>query len=338
MANSGIRVDLGERADAEAVLVHWMYQPGAFVRQGTVIGEAMLDKVTIAIEAPMDGYFQPRIDENGVFHSQDVIAEITAEPTVEDRTPVAMDEFDKHPPSADDFVPAPPRVRRYAQERGVDLREVARRISGRSLTVQDIDDWLARSRPEPSQPYSPFRQQVIRHLTDSEALPTTLQRRVRLGDPEVPILAQVGKALERALGDHPVIHGWATHEGVTMATSLRLGIAVQTPRGLIVPVISGNRSLDGWVEALRGLREAARSDRWEGWDFTAPSFVVSNLGPWGIEYFTPRLMPPTIAVLGLGQASEGRLPVSLTFDHRALDGADAAAFLQTLDQALTAEI
>ncbi|MCY0864057.1 MAG: 2-oxo acid dehydrogenase subunit E2 [Sulfobacillus sp.] len=337
MANSVIRVDLGERADAEAVLVHWMYQPGAFVRQGTVIGEAMLDKVTIAIEAPMDGYFQPRIDENGVFHSQDAIAEVTSEPTVEGQTPVTMD-VDKHPSPADDFVPAPPRVRRYAQERGVDLREVARQISGRSLTVQDIDDWLARSRPFESQPYSPFRQQVIRHLTDSEALPTTLQRRVRLVDPEVPILAHVAKALERALGDHPVIHGWATHEGVTLATSLKLGIAVQTPRGLIVPVISGNRSLEGWVEALRALREAARSDRWEGWEFTAPSFVISNLGPWGIEYFTPRLMPPTIAVLGLGQAADGLLPVSLTFDHRALDGADAAAFLRTLDHVLAAEI
>ncbi len=329
-----VKVDFGEDLSAQAVLIHWVYDAGALVRQGEMIAEAMVDKVTLSIEAPKDGYLTPLIQDNDTFHPGQDIARITARAPQASSAPAEGSKKTSAALDGDEFVPAPPRVRRYAQEKGVNLKELAQVITHRPLTVGDVDEWLAGGASEALTAYSPFRRQLIENLTDVQSLPTTLHRRVYRGDGSWPLLACIAWAVDQALLRHPALHGWATDAGFTPARSLRLGIATHTPGGLMVPIVEGSRDRDAWTQALEKLRQAAQEARWEGWDLSRPSFILSNLGPWGIEYFTPRLMAPTVAILGLGAADAQSVPVSVTFDHRAVDGVEAASFLATVDELL----
>ncbi len=328
-----LRVDFSDKSDSEAVLVHWFYEPGAYVRQGEIVAEAMVDKVTLSVESPQNGYLKPLVGENDTFPSGHIIAYIGAEAVSPE--PLARDlEKSSRGSSSDNFVPASPRVRKYAKDQHVDLNELARTVSHRPLTPDDVDAFLSRGETSRRQPYSAFRKQLIHNLTDPEGLPTTLHRRIHQGSNTWSPLVRIAWAVDQALIRHPEIHGWADSEGFTPAQELRLGIAMATSEGLMVPVVVGSRDGAGWDQALDALRRAAREGIWNQWEMSRPSFVISNLGPWGIEYFTPRLMVPTVAILGVGLGDEDAFPVSLTFDHRALDGAQAAAFLVTLDEVM----
>lgn len=338
MEDIKITVDLGDRPDAEAVLVHWIFDKGAAVKAGEVVAEAMLDKVTLSIEAPAAGYLVPTVETNGVFRSGQAIGRIAAHPPDNSSVSVPPSSGDReHPENRDgtEFIPVAPAVRRYAKEKGVDLAEVAAAFPGRRLTVADVEAFKARpGNKEAMEPFSPARRVLIQHLTDPLALPTTLHRRIAAGNPDMTPLARIAWAVGQALARHPRLHGWATAEGFIPAHTLTLGIATDTPAGLMVPVLRAEAEPQDWARALATLRDAVRRQALDTLDFSRPSFVLSNLGPWGIEYFTPRLMVPTVAVLGVGASSERSFPVSLTFDHRVVDGAEAANFLRTLDTLL----
>ena len=136
--------------------------------------------------------------------------------------------------------------------------------------------------------------------------------------------------------------------------SVNLGLAVDHPKGLIVPVLHGAETmdLDGFAVRRKQLMSAAKEWRHKPEDLENGTFTVSNLGTMGIDFFTPILNPPQTAILGLGRVTletvawrwEDRpepralLPVSLTIDHRVLDGADAARFLQSLEDEFAAQI
>ncbi|PSR34415.1 MAG: dihydrolipoamide succinyltransferase [Sulfobacillus benefaciens] len=334
MEDIDLIVDFGDRTDAEAVLVHWVYEDGAPVRPGEIVAEAMVDKVALSIESPQAGYLVHLVEPNQVFHSKDAVGRIVQT--------VAAPENAGAPPSHVDTVvpqetiPATLAVRRYARDKGVDLNTVAAHIRPHHrLTMADIDGWIADHHTMAEEPYSPFRRSVIQHLTNPGALPTTLQRRIAAGTATFPALARIAWAVSQALPRHQKIHGWATAEGFTPAQDVVLGIAAQTSAGLLVPVLPAHRTLEGWAESLRTLRQAVQANDLASLDFSRPSFVLSNLGPQGIEYFTPRLMTPTVAILGIGQGNDTTFPVSLTFDHRAIDGAEAAEFLVTVHQLLS---
>ncbi|MDA8198385.1 MAG: 2-oxo acid dehydrogenase subunit E2 [Thermaerobacter sp.] len=336
MAHVDITVAFGEREDAEAVLVHWNYDRGAFLRAGAPIAEAMVDKVTLEIQAPRAGYLIPLIAINDVFHPGQAIGRISDEPPGTEDGPLESVRTEPAVSQEEDFVPAPPAVRRYARERGVDLGAVARAFPGRRLRPEDIDTWLHTPSPMPATPYSPFRKALIQRLTDPAALPTTLMRRVAAGPAGTPPLVRFAWAVSHSLPEHPSLNGWATDQGFLSASEVVLGVATETVGGLMVPTLTAQPDRDSWFAALARLRDAVRANRLDQLQFGRPSFVLSNLGPQGVEYFTPRLMVPTVAILGIGAGNEVNFPVSLTFDHRAVDGAEAAAFLTTLDQVLRA--
>lgn len=130
-------------------------------------------------------------------------------------------------------------------------------------------------------------------------------------------------------------------------SSVNLGLALDHPKGLIVPVIHGAEALD--IAQLSVVRKeaAGKALAWKHKpaDLEEGTFTVTNLGPLGIDSFTPILNPPQVAILGIGrmkvqqvgwtwgEPTEARalVPLSLTIDHRVLDGADAAKFLQRLE-------
>jgi pyruvate dehydrogenase E2 component (dihydrolipoamide acetyltransferase) len=151
-------------------------------------------------------------------------------------------------------------------------------------------------------------------------------------------------AVTRMLPQFPELNAHFVGDAVYQFRSISLGFAVDTPRGLLVPVIhdAGQLSLAALSTEAHRLAEAAASGRIDPALLDGGTFTVSNLGSFGIETFTPVLNTPQVAILGVGavhlkpvETEAGvehwpHLPLSLTIDHQALDGAPAARFLQAL--------
>ncbi|MBC8171705.1 MAG: 2-oxo acid dehydrogenase subunit E2 [Anaerolineae bacterium] len=156
-------------------------------------------------------------------------------------------------------------------------------------------------------------------------------------------------ALSRVLLDFPDVNATLTEATITRYQNVHLGFAVDTPRGLLVPVIRyANRlSLKQLAAESKRLATACINGSITPDELTGGTFTVSNLGTLGIESFTPVLNSPQAAILGVGKIDlkavevEGtvqfipHLHLSLTIDHQVVDGAPGARFLQTVVNALT---
>ncbi|GEP40016.1 hypothetical protein NPS01_36790 [Nocardioides psychrotolerans] len=152
------------------------------------------------------------------------------------------------------------------------------------------------------------------------------------------------QACARALVAHPALNAHYGDEAVTTFESVNLGLAVATDAGLMVPVVAQVDRLDlvGIASARRDLTTRARESRLQMSDVTGGTFTVSNLGMMGIDRFDAILNVPQVAILAVGSTRQRQVwqddgPVwrptaqlTLTCDHRAVDGATGAAFLGTL--------
>ncbi len=141
----------------------------------------------------------------------------------------------------------------------------------------------------------------------------------------------VGAAV-RALERHPEFNAWYEGETHRLIEEVNVAVAVDAESGLLTPVVreASRRTLAGIARERRRLTDAVLAGTHGLDDLQGGTFTVSNLGPLGVDSFDPILDPPQVAILGVGRVVEGRCTLSLTFDHRVVDGADAARFLDTL--------
>jgi len=145
-------------------------------------------------------------------------------------------------------------------------------------------------------------------------------------------------AAARTMTRHPAANSWFDWDGIRQFEQVNLGFAVDTERALLVPVIrdAGSLTLSDVAAAAKNLIARARSGSLTAEDMDQGTFTVSNLGGLGVHWFTPVLNPPQSCILGIGATHRTHsdapawVPLSLTFDHRALDGAAAAATLANL--------
>jgi pyruvate dehydrogenase E2 component (dihydrolipoamide acetyltransferase) len=151
-----------------------------------------------------------------------------------------------------------------------------------------------------------------------------------------------------ALRDHPELNAVWDGETLLRCQSVDIGLAVDAEAGLFVPVIRDADKLDvtALAQIAGGLVASCRAGVLRSEDLSGSSFSVSNLGMLGVEQFTPVVNPPHVAVLGVGAITREAVPaegglmferwchLSLTFDHRAVDGAPAARFLGTVARRL----
>jgi pyruvate dehydrogenase E2 component (dihydrolipoamide acetyltransferase) len=145
-------------------------------------------------------------------------------------------------------------------------------------------------------------------------------------------------ATARAVAQHPEANSWFDWEGIKQFTHVNLGFAVDTGQALLVPVIrsADTMTLSELSQAARTLVERARTGTLAPDEMDGGTFTVSNLGGLGIHWFTPVLNPPQTAIVGIGAAHQSHpagpslVPLSLTFDHRAIDGAAAAKLLSDI--------
>lgn len=155
-------------------------------------------------------------------------------------------------------------------------------------------------------------------------------------------------AAARALRDHPGLNASLQEDGIHLRRDINVGVAVAVPNGLLVPVVTdaADRSLVDLATQTRALADAARAGKLALRQLEGATFVATSLGGYGVDFFTPIINPGNVAILGVGRVRDGVrwegetprrtqiLTLSLTFDHRAVDGAPAAEYLQTVEHLL----
>jgi pyruvate dehydrogenase E2 component (dihydrolipoamide acetyltransferase) len=166
------------------------------------------------------------------------------------------------------------------------------------------------------------------------------------GSVKVSYNALLVTLVARALREHPHMNVSLTEEGIERRTEVNVGVAVDTDRGLLVPVVreADTKALLTVQQALEKLVERALAGESLPDELTGGTFTITNLGMYEVDAFSPIINPPESAILGVGRivakpvAIDGqvvvrdRIALSLSFDHRVVDGAPAARFLQRVKQ------
>ena len=212
-------------------------------------------------------------------------------------------------------------------------------------------------------PLSNVRKTIARRLTEAWQIPVfqlqasadmtrvnALVARLRERDPDVRVTVTdvLTKVCAQALMRHREVNAEFTEDAILLHPSANVGLAVAAPQGLVVPVIrSAERlSLTEIARVRADLVGRAREAKLRAQDIEGGTFTISNLGMYAVESFTAVLNPPQAAIVAVGATEERVVPVggetvvrpmvtlTCTFDHRAVDGAPAAAFLQSLKESL----
>jgi 2-oxoisovalerate dehydrogenase E2 component (dihydrolipoyl transacylase) len=182
----------------------------------------------------------------------------------------------------------------------------------------------------------------VTDLEDTRAM----MNRDRGSNPKLTVLPFLITALSKAMADYPMINATYDDEAnvVTRHGAVHMGVATQTDGGLMVPVIRNAQGMSVWQLAREILRlsDAARTGKASREELSGPTFTISSLGPMGGIASTPVIAPPQVATIAVNKLQEipvivdGELEarkvmnLSLSCDHRVVDGWDAANFLQAL--------
>lgn len=187
-------------------------------------------------------------------------------------------------------------------------------------------------------------------IEDLEVFRQTMKAEAQARGIKLSPLPFIIKAVCHTLQTHPKLNGSVSADGENLVfkSYINVGIAVDTPDGLVVPVIRGAAQLGIWAlaEKAQELAEKARSKRLALDDLSGGSFTISSLGALGGTGFTPIINAPEVAILGVSKATvkpswqdEGfqprlQLPLSLSYDHRVINGTDGGHFMATLTELL----
>lgn len=245
------------------------------------------------------------------------------------------------------------------------VRERDVRAAAAALPAPSLEDGLADTNPE-SVPVSVTRRVIAERMSRSlaETAPVTLtslvdatnlvslRQQFKASTSGAPVPAYtdiVAKLAAATIVRLPAISGQWQGDRIVRPHRISIGIAVDTEYGLVVPVVRDvpRLTLAEVTRTSRSLIDAAHARKLKAEDMAGGVFTITNLGTFGIDGFTPIINQPESAILGLGAirkvtaVMEGKnilirdqMTVSLTFDHRVLDGAPAARFLQTLVNAI----
>jgi 2-oxoisovalerate dehydrogenase E2 component (dihydrolipoyl transacylase) len=372
--------DVGEGV-AEAELVEWHVSVGDTVTTETVLAEVMTDKATVEISAPVAGVitFLAGAPGDVLAIGSDFAAiemddglpspESTAVVPVEvPATPVAPQSERLAPPTlappevvATTRPLAAPAVRQRAKNLGIDLTSVRGSGPDGRVTHADLDrsgHISTTSDATHTAPLIGVRRMIAERLTVAAAAPTItyveeidltsleeLRGTLNTGhSPKLTLLPFLVRAMVEALADQPKINATYNEKDGQLTTydAVHVGVATQTPNGLVVPVVHHAESLDLWECATEIARvsEAARSGTTSRQELTGSTITITSLGALGGLATTPILNHPEVAIIGVnkmqirpvwdGQRFMPRTMMNLSssFDHRIIDGWDAATFIQ----------
>ena len=272
-------------------------------------------------------------------------------------------------PSISTRLKASPLARRLAKEFGLDLTTIdGSGPEGRVVR----DDVLQASKeittsvyqPEPIIELTGIRKIIADRMTMSlqtnasvtlhtevdatrlGELRTLFNDELQKSDISITYTDLIVKITAKALQEHPRLNATLIDEGIQIITDINIGVAVALEDGLVVPVIrnANQIGLANISEQVKTLAEKARNNQLTPGELQGGTFTLTNLGNFGVDTFTPIINPPECAILGVGRIVKkpavhndeitirSMMTLSLTFDHRIVDGAPAAHFLQTVSQ------
>ncbi len=260
-------------------------------------------------------------------------------------------------------------AKKLAQERGLNLVEIPGTGSGGRITEQDVLAFVeSRARPAaPSEaplaarviPFAGMRQAIAEHMvaslhsmaqltmmTEVDATELVKLRTQLKADFDLTYTDLLVKAVAKTLKRHPLLNATLIGDEIHLLEYIHIGVAVALPDGLIVPVVrdADKRTVQEIACEVRRLAQGARENSLGVDDVTGSTFTLTNLGNYGIDGSTPIINTPEAAILGVGRivervvvyedqiARRKMMALSLTIDHRLVDGAPGAEFMRSLKE------
>ncbi len=262
-------------------------------------------------------------------------------------------------------IAASPLAKKIAADRGVDLGRISGSGPGGRIVKADVENaptggTSAPARADEVRKNSPMRKTIAKRLLASHTdIPTFFlttsfdmagfvdlrtDLKAKLPDVKVSYNDILIAAVARALVEHPEVNSSWDAASITHHGRVDIGVAVAVEGGLITPVVrnADAKTLSQIGGEVRELAGRAREQKLTPDEYTGGTFTISNLGMMEIEHFTAIINPPEAAILAVGAITEEpvvvngsfeigfRMKVTMTCDHRVIDGAVGAGFLQTL--------
>lgn len=361
MALESVRVpEVGESV-TEGTIATWFIEPGATITTGQPLFELATEKVDSEVPSPVTGtVIELLIPTGGAVTVGDAVLTVETDqsaasaPTPAPPVAPASSENEEAPkrtrrerrrssgPSLDGAPPLPPMP-------GGAVRATQGQIPPATPGEGDSFVEFSRIRAVTARIVAEANQTIPHVLSlvevDHTAVFRARERIEQRGERAPTALAYVGVAVARALRDHPVLNASVGDGGLVVRGQINLSFAVATPDGLVAPVVkrADQLTVDAMASAIMDLAKRARSKQLQPDDMTGGTFSISNNGSVGSVLTTPVITPPQVAVLSTdkvvdravvieqnGTKSIAIRPIgnlAMCWDHRAMDGADAAGFL-----------
>ncbi|MFP7273053.1 dihydrolipoamide acetyltransferase family protein [Bacillus safensis] len=350
----------------EGTVSVWNKEVGETVNKGESIASINSEKIEMEIESPAEGtILDIKVSEGEGVPPGTVICYIgEGNEQVEEKK-----EKDLPPKQKKERIKISPVARKIAQSANLDIHTLVGTGPDGRITKADVlralPDEKEKQHNEPTkhQPVSMMRKTIASRMMES--LQTSAQLTITMKadvtkltalqselnetaagrhDMKLTMTDFVAKAVVLSLLEHPAMNSQYQNDRVETFEYVHLGIAAALDHGLAVPVIRHAEKLllIELAKSIKSYGKKAREGKLLHDEIEGSTFTITNLGAYGVEHFTPILNPPEAGILGVGKADQmpvyqGNelckgtiLPLSLTFDHRVLDGAPASQFLSTV--------
>ena len=363
MATDIIMPQLGESI-AEGTVVKWLVPLGGAIEKDQSLLEVETEKVDLEVPSPATGLLNEILVQAGeTVAVGTLLARIESAPPAEviSRVGGVVVRPAEHAAGEDHHSPA---VRQLAREHAVDLGLVKGTGAGGRVTKKDVLEFVARnadagkapiaggdgSMGEEVLPLTQMRKTIAERMLKSRQTSAHVSTffeadfssiaAFRAGR-NLTYLPFVVRAVTRALRDVPVVNSMWADQGILVKKDLHIGIATALEEGLLVPVVrhADRKGLTQLAKEITDLADRARSKKLNPDEVQGGTFTITNHGGFGSLFSTPIIHQPQIAILGVG-AIEKRAVVlndaiairpmgylSLSFDHRVIDGATADQFM-----------
>jgi pyruvate dehydrogenase E2 component (dihydrolipoamide acetyltransferase) len=371
----------------EGMLAEWKVAPGDRVKTGDVIFLVETDKIANDIEATADGVIEALHAAPGdILPVGEVLATLVtdgdakSDPTKLESAPTASAPANVAQPAR---IVATPLARRLATEAGIDINSTAGSGPRGRIVADDVtaaiqtrvaQQRVALKSPEPARAgqlrsLSQHQKVAARRLTESKRdiphfyvfaevdVTALLEMRTQLNTDssftKITVSHCIIAAVARALASTSEINRVWTEEGLLEFTQVDVGLAVESPKGLIAPVLRDLAAccIDEVAEAATRMTDAARANRLRPEDLHGGAITISNVGMFGATGLLPIINPGQSSILGVGRNRPMFLPdergqprlrqvlnLALSCDHRVIDGALAARFLRKIQEGLEAPL
>lgn len=359
--------DLGEGLP-DAEIHEWFVKEGDAIELDAPLVSMETAKAVVDVPSPQQGIIKRLFGKPGdviktgeplvEFEASDItrVDKGTVVGHLEENTEISEDQFIVGSPQAKTSIKATPSTRLLAKKLNVDLNQLTGSGEHGLITREDVQlAFDAQSAiPEGFEPLRGVRRAMLNNmvLSHHDVVPVSIfdEADVHAWAPQTDITVRLIRAIESACQKEPALNAWfdTKHGARRCLETLHLGLAMDNEEGLFVPVIhNASHQSD---EALRAIieryKQAVRDRCIQADQLKGATFILSNFGKFSGRFASPIIVPPMVAILAVGRlydgvvSAQGRvavhplLPLSLSFDHRAVTGGEATRFLGAIIEAL----